>query len=202
MNVLYDFLVLRVSKVRMRSWEKWWEWCRRKLRYIRWYIVTSCEVIIFKNLITMRVTRVMKKLGKINMMIYCDLGWSDKPLLLITNQHLHTRRHQDSHTHVDDVQDDDDGDDADDADHNVDDDDDDEEDLTFLHTRLKWRVKAGLRNPGLTSVIPQSCQLFLSSRWWGWLWWYIYYDEVSVCHKKWALSIRPSRARGAKRDAC
>ena len=83
---------------------------------------------------------------------------------MITNQHLHTRRHQDSHTHVDDVQDDDDGDDDDDADHNVDDDDDDEEDLTFLHTRLKWRVKAGLRNPGLTSVIPQSCQLFLSSR--------------------------------------
>ena len=115
----------------------------------------------------------MRKLGKINMMIYCDLGWSDKPLLLITNQHLHTRRHQDSHTHVDDVQDDDDVD----EDHNVDDidyddvdDDDDEEELTFLHTRLKWRVKAGLRNPGLTSVIPQSCQLFLSSRWWAWLW--------------------------------
>ena len=84
---------------------------------------------------------------------------------MITNQHLHTRRHQDSHTHVDDVQDDDDGDDGDDGDHNVDDDgDDDEEELTFLHTRLKWRVKAGLRNPGLTSVIPQSCQLFLSSR--------------------------------------
>ena len=87
---------------------------------------------------------------------------------MITNQHLHTRRHQDSHTHVDDVQDDDDVD----EDHNVDDidyddvdDDDDEEELTFLHTRLKWRVKAGLRNPGLTSVIPQSCQLFLSSRW-------------------------------------
>ena len=152
-------------------------------------------MIIYKNLITMRVMRVRKKLGKINMMIYCDLGWSDKPLLLITSQHLHTRRHQDSHTHVDGVQDDDDGDDADD-------DDDDGEELTFLHTRLKWRVKAGLRNPGLTSVIPQSCQLFLSSRWWGWLWWYIYYDEVSVCHKKWALSIRPSRARGAKRDAC
>ena len=64
-----------------------------------------------------------------------------------------------------------------------DDDDDDEEELTFLHTRLKWRVKAGLRNPGLTSVIPQSCQLFLSSRWWGWLrWWWWWWQWWCCCH--------------------
>ena len=99
--------------------------------------------------------RVMKKLGKINMMIYCDLGWSDKPLLLITNQHLHTRRHQDSHTHVDGVQDDDDGDDADDDDDDDGDDDDDDMNGRAVNGGLEVEVKPYSNFISRMSCLPQ-----------------------------------------------
>ena len=41
-------------------------------------------------------------------------------------------------------------------------------------------------------------------RWWWWWWWYmyicIYYDEVSFCHEKWSLPIRPSCAPEAQSE--